>query len=405
MLIYYILLAVLIFLSAFFSGIETAFFSLSDIKINTMIDRKKKNAQLVADLKSDPQKLLITILIGNNLVNIAAASLATVIVGDIFGSAVVGITTGIMTLIILIFGEITPKSLSIRYNEFITRLTSRPLFLIEKFLSPITWVFKKVYPKGSLRTPAITEEELRIMASVGVQEGTVQKGEAEIIKKVFQLNDITAKNIMVPRSELYAFSGDKKLKQVKEKIINSPFSRIPVYEKSIDHIIGILYKNDALIYLSREENKSNIKLKKIAREAIFVPESKFIDDLMRQFQSQRIHMGIVVNEYGEVTGIVTLEDILEELVGEITDETDLSKESIKRINKRKILVYGKTEIKHINRFFNSKLDQEYNTISGLIEDKLNNIPKPGQQLKINNLLLEVKEADKKTIKKVIITKK
>lgn len=367
-----------------------------------MISRKEKNFKLVAKLKSNPQRLLITILIGNNVVNIAAASLATVIVTDIFNSGVVGITTGVMTLIILIFGEITPKSLSIKYNEKVCRLVAKPLFVIEQILLPIVWLFEKIYPKRGLRVPAITEEELRIMTSVGVQEGTVQKREAEIIRKVFQLNDITAEDVMTPRSEVYVLEENRKLKSVKNKIINSRYSRIPIYEKSIDHITGILYKNDALIHLAKKG--ADVILKEIAQEAIFIPESMFIDELMREFQRKHIHMAVVVNEYGEVVGIATLEDIIEELVGEIIDETDISEELIKRIDKKTILVHGTTEVKHINRFLNISLDEKYTTISGLLEDKLNQIPKIGQKLELGDIVLEVKDADKRTVKKVSITK-
>lgn len=400
----YILLIILIFLSAFFSGAETALFSLSNIKLKKMISRGEKRAELVSKLKANPQRLLIAILIGNNLVNIAAASLATIIVTKIFQSSVVGITTGVMTLIILIFGEITPKSISIRHNEKISCLIARPLLIFEKILWPIVWIFEKIYPKRGLRVPAITEEELRIMTSVGVEEGTVQKKEAEIIKKVFQLNDITAEDVMTPRSEIYALKQNRKLNSIKNKIIDSPFSRIPIYKASVDHITGILYKDDALIYLAKK-GRGNITLKEIAREAIYIPESKFIDELMREFQIRRIHMAVVVNEYGEVVGIVTLEDIIEELVGEIVDETDVSEELIKRINKRTILVHGTTEVKHINDFFNIFLDEKYTTISGLMQDRLNKIPKIGQKLELKNVTLEVTDADKKRVRRVSIVKK
>ncbi len=379
-----------------------AFFSLSQIKIRKMVACKEKNAKLVAKLKSNPQRLLVTVLVGNNFVNIAAASLATVIAIEFFNSSIVGITTGIMTLIILVFGEITPKSISIRHNEKIARLSAKPLFIIEQIFSPLTWLFEKLYPKGSLRTPIITEEELRIMASLGVEEGTVQAREVEIIKKVFQLNDITVEDAMTPRSKIYALKENSKLKNVKNKII-SGFSRIPIYENNIDHITGILYKNDALVYLAKKD--IDITLKEIARGAIFIPGSKLIDELMREFQSKHIHMGVVVNEYGETVGIITLEDILEELVGEILDETDVSEELIKRVDKNTILAHGETEVKHINKFFNTVLDEKYNTVSGLIEKKLGRIPKIGQRLKLEGVTLEVIDADKKTIKKVSIVKK
>ena len=399
----YILLVVLIILSAFFSGVETAFISLSTVKLRKMISRKEKNAELVARLKSNPQRILITVLIGNNLVNIAAASIATIIAVDIFESNVIGITTGLMTLIILIFGEITPKSISIRYNEKISRLTARLLLWIEYLFMPITWLFEKIYPRKGLRVPAITEEELRIMASIGVEEGTVQKREAEIIKKVFQLNDITAEDVMTPRSRIFVLKENKKIRSIKNKIINSPFSRIPIYKKNTDHVTGIIYKNDALIYLARKGG--DMTLKEIAKEPIFVPESKFIDELMRELQAKHTHLAIVVNEYGEVVGLVTLEDIIEELVGEIVGETDISKEFIKRLDKNTILVHGETEVKHINKFFNTSLDKKYNTISGLIEGKLGRIPKIGQRLKLEGVTLEIIDANRRTIKKVSIVKK
>lgn len=399
----YIILIILLCFSAFFSGSEIALFSLSSMKLRRMIARKEKNANLVAGLKSNPQRLLITVLIGNNLVNIAAASMATVIASDIFKSNIVGITTGIMTLIILVFGEITPKSFGIKYNEKISRLVAKPLIIIEKILFPIIWLFEKIYPKKGLRAPVITEEDLRIMASVGVQEGTVQQAEAELIKKVFQLNDITAEDVMTPRSLIYALKESERLNNIKDKIINSPVSRIPLYKKSIDHITGILYKDDALIYLAKRE--ANITLRKIAREVIFIPESMFIDKLMQEFQTRHIHMAAVVNEYGEVMGIVTLEDILEELVGEIADEKDVSEDLIKRVDKKTILVHGTTEVKHINKFFNTTFDESHNTISGLIEDKLGRIPKIGQKLELENIVLEIKDADKRTIKRVSIVKK
>jgi len=267
---------------------------------------------------------------------------------------------------------------------------------------PIVWLFEKIYPRKGLRVPAITEEELRVMASVGVEEGTVQKREAEIIKKVFQLNDITAEDVMTPRSRIFALKENKKIRSVKNKIINSSFSRIPIYKKNTDHITGILYKDDALIYLAKKGGDRT--LKEIAKEPIFVPESKFIDELMRELQAKQTQMAVVVNEYGEVVGLVTLEDIIEELVGEIVGESDISKEFIKRVDKNTILVHGETEVKHINKFFNTSLDEKYNTISGLMEDELGRIPKVGQKLKLDGVMLEVIDADKRTIKKVSIRK-
>jgi CBS domain containing-hemolysin-like protein len=223
-----------------------------------------------------------------------------------------------------------------------------------------------------------------------------------MIKNVFQLNDITAEDAMTPRNYVFALDGNLMLKEAREPLFKSKYSRIPVYEGTLDNITGILYKTKALMELA--QSHCDLRLKEIAHPALFVPAGKPADDLMKQFQQEKRHMAIVVNEFGGIMGLVTLEDLLEEVVGEIMDETDITEELIKRIGKNQILVHGRTEVRRINEFLKVNLDEEANTISGLIQDQLGRIPTVGEEIVTDQCRLVVREADQKTIKSVLIVK-
>ncbi|MFH1456470.1 MAG: hemolysin family protein [archaeon] len=403
-----IILLVLLVFSAFFSGIEIAFFSLSHAKIKTMVNKKLPYADLVDHLKSEPRKLLTTILVYNNMVNIGAAALATSISLRLFGSYGVGIATGIMTVLILIFGEITPKAFATRNAALVARYSAKPLRVLQWILAPVIYIFTKMtsFMLSMQKTkgqPLVTEEELKTMVDIGVQEGEVHEQEKRIIEKVFLFNDILAEDIMTPRTEIICYDANAILKDVIEEIIRGP-SRVPVFNKNRDNIIGILYVRDVLKALHKR--KTNVTLKSLACEPIFVPESKVINELMKEFQEKHVHMAIVVDEFGGTAGLATMEDIIEELVGEIADETDISKELIKRLDKNEILVHGTTEISDVNDFFNVRLPGKgTDTINSFILQKLHKIPRKGVKLEINNMILTVEEASKRKVVKVLIEKK
>jgi len=404
-----IILIILIALSAIFSGTEIALFSLSQIKVKSLTKRKIKNSHLVAKLKQNPDRLLIIILIGNNLVNIAAAALATALAIKFFGSIGVGIATGAMTLLILIFGEIIPKSFATTHAERISLSVAKPLWFLSYILSPIITLFEyitKFFTKrwGKIsKKPSISEDELKIMTRIGVEEGSVEKHEEKIIRNVFLLNDITAENVMTAKSKMFTLDAKNKIKDSLKDIIECRYSRIPVYENKPDDIIGILYVKDVLHEIARDNR--NITLKEIAKKPLFIPRSKVLDDLLPYFQRQHVHIAIVLNEYGEVIGLVTLEDLLEELVGEIIDETDIDKRLIRRLGKNAILVDGETEMRDINDFFNTEIPgSQNNAISRFILDELGEIPKQGREMRVDSLRLIIEDADEKKIKKVKIVK-
>ncbi len=412
-----VILFVLLVMSAIFSGIELAFFSLSDIKVRNLVDKKVKNAQKVQKLKSNPEKLLITILIGNNVVNIGAASLATVLATDAFGSSGVGIATGVMTLLVLIFGEITPKSIANAKNEKISLLMARPLLLLMYILYPIIVILElitKLITKvtGAQDGALVSEEELKTMAKMGVEERVIEGYEGEMISKVFELNDITAEDVMTVKSEMQVIDSQMLLADALPIISSSPFSRIPIYDDEKLNIVGVIYAKDVLIEGAKcvvspsEYDHKGIKLADIARKPLFVPENILINDLLKDFQKRRIQIAIVVDEAGTIQGLITLEDILEEIVGEIIDETDIEKDLIKRLDKKSILVDGMTEIEDVNDFFNITIKaprKEF--ISKFLLDRFKKIPETGDELEIDEITYFISDADEKKIKKIRISKK
>lgn len=404
-----ILLLIFLVFSAFFSGAETALVSISMAKVRTLAKEKKLGSATLLRLKENPKTLLSTILIGNNLANIAAASITTVVMIDLFGSKGIGIATGVLTLVILVFGEITPKNLAHTYNIRLALLMSGPIYVISKIFYPATYVLNKLTTmiiklSGGKKAPSVTEEELKTMITMGVEEGEVEKKEREIIEKVFQLNDITAEEVMTPRTGMFCLDADTTLKKALKTLTKIPYSRIPLIRRSKDNVVGILYVKEVLKFL--EKGRVNVKLKTLAKEPYFVPENILLNQLFKQFQDKQIHMAIVVDEFGGVAGVVTLEDLLEELVGEIIDETDITAHVIMRLDKDNIMVDGQTELKDINKFFNIKLPgKESQTIGKLILNRIKKIPKKGDELKIDKrILIKIEEATKKTISKVKVTR-
>jgi len=402
----FVAVVVCIFFSALFSGIEIAFFLLSEMKLRALAEAGDRRAKMAYHLRSNPQRLLSTILIGNNLANIAAASLATVIALRLFGSYGVAVATALLTLLVLIFGEIVPKTLAAKHALSVVQWVAYPIYWFEKLLSPILLIIEPLIAKFTggrgLAVPFATAEELKMALEEGGKTGVLQTDEVTMIKNVFLLNDITAEDAMTPRTYMFALDGTLTIEAAKDQLYNSPHSRIPIIERSPDNITGILYKITALKELA--EGNGKVRLTDIASPPLFVPTGKPADELMKQFQQEKRHMAIVVNEFGEVAGLVTLEDLLEEVVGEIMDETDITEELIKRIGKNQILVHGRTEVRRINDFLKVDLGNDANTVSGLIQDHLGRIPAVGEDIQIDGCRLLVNEADAKSIKLVQIFK-
>ncbi|MGM5482222.1 MAG: hemolysin family protein [Nanobdellota archaeon] len=399
-------LAFLVVLSGFFSGVETAFVSLDRVRLRNMSEKKQKNASIISELKEDPHTLLSTLLIGNNLVNVGASALATSIAINLFGNLGVGIATGVMTLIILIFGEITPKSIAMAKAEAICSFSAKFILFLSKILKPLLVVSDKL-TKGIARAfgseqgdPLITEEEIKSFVNMGEEIGSIEKDEKEMINNIFKMNDIHIKEIMIPKLNMISVNGQVKLESVMRKVISSGHSRIPIYEGEKDNIVGILYTKDIL----REAAKNNTtkKIIDLSRDCFFVPETKRADLLLQEFQKKKVHIAIVINEYGDVSGLVTLEDVLEEIVGEIYDETDKIEQSIRKLGPKTYEIKGETSLEEIKRVTFRKIytKNDVATISGYILKKLGKIPQKGEKIKQKKFSLIVKEVKDNRISKV-----
>lgn len=405
-----ILLVILIVFSAFFSGAETAFMSIPKLRILHLIEQKKKNAQIIYNLRMNPHRLLVTILIGNNLANISAASVAGVVGQSIFKNLGLGIAIGFMTLIILIFGEIIPKAYSIRYSEKISLFIAPIVLFFTYFFYPVSIsldfinvLIKKFGSKE--KKPLVTEEEVHTIIKVGEHEGSIKKEEREMISSIFEMDDTEVKEIMVPRVDIFALNYDRKINDVIYEIINKGYSRIPVYNKTIDNIKGIVYVKDILTYLAK--GNLNAQLKEMMKPALFVTENRIISTLLKHFKEKKIHIALVVDEYGGTQGLVTIEDILEELVGEIYDETDIPEKFIKIINDNVSKVDGKTNLDEVNKILNLNLEEneDYETISGYIFYKIGRVPVEGEEFYIENMKFKIDKMEGNRIKVVTIIKK
>ena len=403
----YLAILICLLLSGLFSGAEIAFFSITESRLLTMVEEGRRTAKLALFLRQNPQRLLSTILIGNNIVNLAAASLVSVVAFQRFGSQGVAVAMGVLTIFVMLFGEIVPKTFCVKHATSVVQLLAHPLYWVEKLFSPVLYLLEPLILKltggRGLTVPFVTKEELKIMLDAGDKAGVLDAHEVKMIKNVFEFTDLTAKDVMTPRIYMFGMNARLTLEKAKEGLLESKYSRIPVYEGDIDNITGILYRTHALRELARGHHKRT--LKELARPPLFIPGAKPADDLLRQFQQEKRHIAIVVNEFGGVMGLVATEDLLEEVVGEILDETDITEELIKRIGKDKILARGRTEVRKINEALDVDLDEEeQNTISGLIQQRLGYIPSVGEKLHADGCLLIVNDADKKSIKSVQIHK-
>ncbi|MCK9438693.1 MAG: hemolysin family protein [Patescibacteria group bacterium] len=399
-------LLILVVLSAFFSSAEVVFLSLSEAKIVAMIEAKKKNALTVKKLKENPRSLLITVLIGNNIVNIAAASLATVIFAKYFDSAVIGLTTGIMTIIILIFGEIVPKSFASSHAPWLSRQFAPFISFLKKFFLPIIWLMEKITNilVGSHKIEEISEEELKALAMAGVQQGTIEKNEGLMIEKLFKFNDISAEDIMTPRVEVVYVKEVDSIEKTAIEIEKYGITRCLVIEESIDKVLGFVHAQDVL--LAFRNNKEGEMVKSLIRPIIFVPKQMLINSVLKEFQKRKIHIAVVMDEYGGTEGIITLEDIIEELVGEIVDEHDIDDNFIKRIGKNEIVVSGAVECRDINRFLNITLSEDdLETVADFVLETIKKIPTEGTTIENDRFVCVVEKLENKVIKQVRITKK
>ncbi|MGD8958300.1 MAG: hemolysin family protein [Desulfobacteraceae bacterium] len=387
------ILVVLLFFSGFFSSAETALFSISRVKARHLGKMAGRTNLLIMRMKEDPHRLLATILIGNNLVNIGASSLATALSLDYFQDRAVGIVTGVMTFLILVFGEIFPKSIATRNNILISKIVILPIFWLSILFFPLI-KFLDFIPKltGKIkRTPTVTEEELLTFVEVVEEEGEIKEEEKELIHNIFEFDDTNAYEIMTPRADMYVIDVDDELRV--DEIVQSGFSRIPVIRGDIDHVVGILNIKD--LFMRHLSANAPLDVRQLMQPPYFVPENKKLDSLLRQFKRRKSHLAIVVDEHGGVAGLITLEDVLEEIVGEISDETDKVEARIVRLKNKEWIVLGKTDVEEVNEKIPMEIPEsrEYDTFSGFVLNQIGKIPQEKEEIPIGSFIVTVQKKD------------
>ncbi len=402
-----LIIIVLIILSAFYSSAETALTTASAIKLNTLAEEGDKRAVCVLTLLEKKSRMLSAILIMNNIVNIAASSLVTTMTARIWGNVYVAFAAGVLTLIILIFGEITPKTIATIHNEGMALFFSGPIMVTMKVLTPVIFIVDKLsglFLKMLRIDPdeaksVLTEGEIRNILDASHEEGVIETGEREMIDNVFDFGDSLAKDVMIPRIEMTCVNVDSSYWELKEQFEVHKYTRIPVYEESTDNIVGIVNMKDVLFY----EDINNFNIRNIMREANFTVEYKKTSELMVEMRQNHISMILVLDEYGDTVGLVTLEDLLEEIVGEIRDEFDEDEEDlIQEISEREYIVDGSLKTDDINDALNLELSSEnYDSIGGLMIEKLERVPEEGETVTLDDgTILTTVKMDKNHIERI-----
>jgi len=401
-----LILLVLLVFSGVFSGSETALIALSLGRVEGLAKEGRSGAQALLRLKNDPTRMLITILIGNNLVNIASASMATVVATRWFGDIGPGIAVGVLTILILIFGEITPKSLATRYAERISLFIAAPLLGLMHLIFPLVWLFQHITDwahqlAGTKGDPMVTEQELISMAGHGAKEGTIEQGEREMIERIFTFSEVTVRDVMTSHDRIFALSGTLSVSKALPEIMSKPYSRIPIYEKDPDDIVKVMHLRDLLEMVVKGD--MDALLADISHDVDFVPQYQKINDLFATLRRRRQQLAVVVDEFGVLRGIVTLEDLMEELFGEIYDESDTVPKVITRVSENEATVDGNMQLRAVMEFFDMKIPgKPTDTVNFWILDHVKRIPAAGDSFTIDGLTVRVEEASRRRINRVVL---
>jgi CBS domain containing-hemolysin-like protein len=383
------LFIICVILSAFFSSSEVALISMTRAKVRTLDNENRVGSHAVVALKESPEHLLTTILIGNTVVNIAAASIATAIAIQQFGNVGIGIATGFVTIILLVFGEIGPKIYASRASDSFALTVAPVILFLSKLFTPVIWVVERVSPKLGIgkdtAEPTVTEDEIKEWIDVGKEDGTIEQDEQDMLYSVLEFGDTPAREIMTPRVNVTLMEDSISFEEAIRIFNETGFSRIPIYHDQIDNITGILNVKD--VFSAMVSHRKDSTIREIMYDPMFVPETKKIDDLLKELQVHRVQMAIVIDEYSSFIGIVTVEDILEELVGDILDEFDKEEPGVQEIAPGVHVVDGQMWVEEINETMGLSLpmDESYETIGGLVIDRLGHIPQhPGEKVEIDN---------------------
>ncbi len=406
-----LVLSVLIGLSGFFSGLEVALVGIRKSKVIQLLNEGAKGSKALHKLKTNPSWMMSSVNLGNNLVNVGASALATTVSMRLFGDDGLGIAIGIMTFLILVFGEITPKTYC---NANSTKIALRyaPVLLAFSYVFYPIVKFFEIITKGVVRItgssyipPPITEEEIKGVIDQGLAEKALEKDEMELVHGALKFDDTVIRSVMTPRTKMFTLNAKTILFEALHEINQNGYSRIPIYGASQDDIVGFVHVRDVLKEL---ENDNKMKrLEQISRKPVFASQEKMVSALLKEMKGRKTHMAIVVDEHGGVEGLVTLEDLIEEIVGEIEDESDLVKPiGYERVDQDTIITNGDIEIDTINEIFKTQIPEgdDYASISGLLHEKLQDIPQAGDKIEVEDLRIVVEKVLKNVPQKIRIEK-
>lgn len=394
-----VLIVVGILFSAFFSSSETALTSINTFKIRQMEKNGVKNSNILKKLVDNITKVLTTILIGNNIVNIVTTTIATLFFTDVFGAKGAVISPIVLTIVVLIFGEVTPKNIAASNSEGLALRVAKPIRFFNIILTPLSFVLglitnsiAKIFVPDTADSDRVTEEDLKTFVDVSEEQGVINNEESEMINNVFEFGNSDVSDIMTARTNMEVIASDMPLDELKDFLKKSNHSRIPVYGKNIDNVLGILHMKDLVSFLAEDKTW---KLVDVIRPAFYVYDNMHIFDLFTTMRSENLSLAIVIDEYGGTSGLVTIEDIVEELVGEIDDEYDTAYETIYKINDKEYLVNPSIHLNDFNDYFDTKLvEMKNDSIGGFVIDKLSRIPKLGDSITVDNIHITVYKVDR-----------
>ncbi|QAV25964.1 hypothetical protein BTDUT50_04360 [Neobacillus thermocopriae] len=401
------LLIFLIFLSAFFSASETAFSSVNKIRLKNYVDEKRRGSKKALYIAENFDQALSTILVGNNIVNIAAASISAKVATDLFGGSTgLVISTVGMTILILIFGEVLPKSLAKEHAESFSLLISDVLYMLIQLFTPVTALLvmlKKVVSKlvgQRADVPSVTEEEIKVMVNLSEEEGVIDNKEKELVHRSLDFNDILVGEIFTPRIDMVAVEVNQPVEEIRDIFLRERYSRVPVYEGDIDNVIGILSESD---FFSQLVQGKEVNVRQLLRTPLFVVESMRISTLLPELQKSKVHMAIVIDEFGGTSGLITLEDILEQIVGEIWDEHDEAVKTFQKINDYEYEFNAELPLDEFCDILGiEELESSSHTLGGWVFEMFERIPTVGESFEHESLTVTVRQVENRRIRKVLV---
>jgi putative hemolysin len=414
-----VLIFILLLGSAFFSGSEVALFSLDRKHLESGLDKTGITYRYLTNLINFPRRLLVTILVGNTLVNVAVSIVAVSLAMDISANfnysldIILAVQIIVITILILLFGELFPKVIASKNPFAFAKIIAVPLNLCSILIYPVAESITEIIKISSSKfifdksKSALTKEELIDLANIGKEKGTIEDDEHSLISSMVSFASLSVSEVMTPRVDIKAVSIDDNYEKIVSVITGSGHSRIPVYKDNIDEIIGVVFAKDLLVFIKSPELVKNFSIKSLIKKPLFIPETKLINELLKEFQEKKIHLAIVVDEYGGTSGLISLEDIIEEVVGDIWDEFDKEENHLIKIDENRFVALGKTKLDEINETLGVNIlseDDDYDTLGGFILDKAGSIPKDNYTFIESGIKFVVNEVQNKRIKKVILEK-